>query len=544
MSIFSEKLFVEYMVRTYHVDPKLLQLPGRTPLKTRDQPEDLLLSLRMEKRQAQMHLASPGLAYHAGPSPGTFDGISRDLQPRYLQFSASPKIQKEQIEYFKYPFIMIEDASQKCKPMIKEFKPLKGSTDSSFPVFYLNSGVGHCPFINPIHYQSLNEKKQAPFPEHPKTEDEVEAYLKYRLQHKIKYVKVKKPGYCECCHEKYDDLEDHCAGKKHRDFATNPANYAKLDEFITANFPSLKGPAEVGLPKSGPRPKKYESALEAGTEHLGSCNPKESEAIDNPKGIVCSTPPSKVRLKELNSRAPLFESVSSCKTLLSTKRCLEESRQTKERLKRFLLENTKTNDSPDKESDRDDSLNAPTSPLKRFGKRTAACLNGMTVNSDEDLLGDPKIFETSIFIEEEQTTPKNPHDKEASTAVDKDPNHLMSEEVVNVPIALNSPQEHSVLSVLDQSGCHRTCGLEEIPLASKRRTVPIIELTPAKSGQKIPRLSKKVEKQITRYQDENKENLEGISNDWDFDPTEQPASKIVLQTLSPSACRRNLRPRK
>ncbi|MCJ1350983.1 MAG: hypothetical protein MMC33_000965 [Icmadophila ericetorum] len=41
-----------------------------------------------------------------------------------------------------------------------------------------------------------------------------------------------KPGYCENCKEKFDDFEEHCAGRKHRKFATTQENWADLDGLL------------------------------------------------------------------------------------------------------------------------------------------------------------------------------------------------------------------------------------------------------------------------------------------------------------------------
>ncbi|KAJ5549992.1 Regulatory subunit Dfp1/Him1 central region [Penicillium sp. DV-2018c] len=40
------------------------------------------------------------------------------------------------------------------------------------------------------------------------------------------------PGYCENCRDKFDDFEEHIMARKHRRFATNPANWAELDSLL------------------------------------------------------------------------------------------------------------------------------------------------------------------------------------------------------------------------------------------------------------------------------------------------------------------------
>jgi len=44
--------------------------------------------------------------------------------------------------------------------------------------------------------------------------------------------KDKKPGYCENCRVKFDDIEEHVLTKKHQRFATNPKNFEEIDQLI------------------------------------------------------------------------------------------------------------------------------------------------------------------------------------------------------------------------------------------------------------------------------------------------------------------------
>ncbi|KAK5945883.1 Cdc7p-Dbf4p kinase complex regulatory subunit [Knufia obscura] len=41
-----------------------------------------------------------------------------------------------------------------------------------------------------------------------------------------------KPGYCENCHDKYDDFEDHVVSRKHRKFAMTQSNWEDLDALL------------------------------------------------------------------------------------------------------------------------------------------------------------------------------------------------------------------------------------------------------------------------------------------------------------------------
>ncbi|KAJ1903830.1 Cdc7p-Dbf4p kinase complex regulatory subunit [Tieghemiomyces parasiticus] len=44
---------------------------------------------------------------------------------------------------------------------------------------------------------------------------------------------AKKPGYCENCHAKYEDLYAHVKTTAHQTFARNPVNYTELDVLLS-----------------------------------------------------------------------------------------------------------------------------------------------------------------------------------------------------------------------------------------------------------------------------------------------------------------------
>ncbi|KAK0531567.1 Cdc7p-Dbf4p kinase complex regulatory subunit [Tilletia horrida] len=44
--------------------------------------------------------------------------------------------------------------------------------------------------------------------------------------------KEKKPGYCENCRTKFEDIEEHVLTKKHQRFAANPDNFTEIDQII------------------------------------------------------------------------------------------------------------------------------------------------------------------------------------------------------------------------------------------------------------------------------------------------------------------------
>lgn len=216
MKVWSIENFIQYMVQVCHISPRELMVE-KSSRRTKDQPLDLLMSLRHEKsNQFMSPIAANRPGFH----------FSTPQQP-----SLPSHIQKEQFEVFKFPYIMIEDLEEQFKPIFKEYKPVKQGREPSLPVFYLDSAVAHCPFICPSNYAPSHKSSLGvAIPLKPSTDNK--AIVEARIANRMKIVRLKKPGYCECCHEKYEHLEEHILLPKHRKFVTNTVNYAKIDKLI------------------------------------------------------------------------------------------------------------------------------------------------------------------------------------------------------------------------------------------------------------------------------------------------------------------------
>ncbi|KAI5147980.1 hypothetical protein ENBRE01_0040 [Enteropsectra breve] len=96
---------------------------------------------------------------------------------------------------FKHPYILVEDAKAKMRPIFREYAKTtpKINTDSQ-------------QFVSPFYHANMTKKVQ------------------------------KKPqnnkAYCDICHTNYMDYETHVNGVFHREYTSNPSNYKIIDAFI------------------------------------------------------------------------------------------------------------------------------------------------------------------------------------------------------------------------------------------------------------------------------------------------------------------------
>ncbi|KAK9448334.1 Dfp1/Him1, central region-domain-containing protein [Limtongia smithiae] len=93
------------------------------------------------------------------------NNLTRMLREEKLNGPADsdPRARREDIHYFKGPYIYIRDASQVYKPiMVREYARAANSTQGSWPQFRL-TGPGKCPFvIDPSMLKGGEEAKQRP----------------------------------------------------------------------------------------------------------------------------------------------------------------------------------------------------------------------------------------------------------------------------------------------------------------------------------------------------------------------------------------------
>uniref|UniRef100_G1RYG1 Protein DBF4 homolog A n=2 Tax=Nomascus leucogenys TaxID=61853 RepID=G1RYG1_NOMLE len=125
--------------------------------------------------------------------------------------------QKTRTGRLKKPFVKVEDMSQLYRP------------------FYLQ--LTNMPFINySIH------KPCSPFDVHKPSSMQKQTQVKLRIQTdgdkfggtsiQLQLKEKKKKGYCECCLQKYEDLETHLLSEQHRNFAQSN-QYQVVDDIVS-----------------------------------------------------------------------------------------------------------------------------------------------------------------------------------------------------------------------------------------------------------------------------------------------------------------------
>jgi hypothetical protein len=185
---------------------------------------------------------------------------------------------------FEHPFVLIDDIALLHAPIWKEYGPeaLKSSKSGEpFPVLHWTCPLGYCPFVLPPATamapspQAVAGKgsrgvttrsKAAALDAHLTRIPEYSRPSKSRLQQIVQQQQQQqqhqhqqqhqafpqpkpvqrgkgkrasalsanraRPGYCECCYERYSDLSKHISSLFHRQFALEDKNYAELDKLL------------------------------------------------------------------------------------------------------------------------------------------------------------------------------------------------------------------------------------------------------------------------------------------------------------------------
>lgn len=160
------------------------------------------------------------------------------------------------IKEFTNPFIMIEDSEYRYAAAYKEYEGGDGNI-IKYPIFYWNSAPGHSPFILPTN-PTFPINRPVPLAELscPGMTTRSKAARKstpsFRRPTYSVTTNKPRPGFCECCWEKFSDLDQHVTTGKHRIYARNSEHYLNLDllleqykrpELLNARrLPALKEP--------------------------------------------------------------------------------------------------------------------------------------------------------------------------------------------------------------------------------------------------------------------------------------------------------------
>ena len=220
-----------------------------------------------KKRNLQQYLAEEKISTHHkktiandanSPSVNANKKISIPTITRTLN-SNPPKPAKEEnciFEYrvFAHPFVLIEDNDLRYASIYKEYEP--DIKCIKYPVFYWNSQPGHCPFIlpsNPLfpinrpapHTSSIEAtscknttsrlgmttRSRSSLKSSVLREKATSTFVVKKPTYSATSNKPR-PGFCECCWDRYSDLEQHILEPDHRSYALDSKNYRDLDCFL------------------------------------------------------------------------------------------------------------------------------------------------------------------------------------------------------------------------------------------------------------------------------------------------------------------------
>lgn len=147
---------------------------------------------------------------------------------------------------YRHPFVLIEEASYLYAPIQKEYIP-SSLGKKTFPVLYWESASLHCPFVQPPLPPQPSDGKEN-LPEKTSIAHAAAVPLANTTNNKTNALNLiakpkapatlpiqpprAKPGYCECCCEKYSDLDKHIMSEYHRRYAVSAENYSSVDQMI------------------------------------------------------------------------------------------------------------------------------------------------------------------------------------------------------------------------------------------------------------------------------------------------------------------------
>jgi hypothetical protein len=165
---------------------------------------------------------------------------------------------------FTSPYVLIEEANYIYAPFHKQYESKNGFL--AFPMILWNSSVPHCPFsygnkaktdgrywsdlqTDPLAmatdeeealFRSAKPRKPAhdpavPHPhkrQRPVTTSAKRASIVGDPAKRQAPTPKAKPGFCECCYEKYDSFHAHIVTEKHRGYAIEAANYVSVDKIL------------------------------------------------------------------------------------------------------------------------------------------------------------------------------------------------------------------------------------------------------------------------------------------------------------------------
>lgn len=129
---------------------------------------------------------------------------------------------------FEHPFVLISDCIHIHSPIWKEYGPEAGKSLKSgqpWPVLHWHCPVGYCPFVLPPPKPCASSAAR-------NTRSSLKSKHTPMVRKSLLNANRARPGYCECCYERYSDLDKHVRSIFHRQFALEDKNYHELDNLL------------------------------------------------------------------------------------------------------------------------------------------------------------------------------------------------------------------------------------------------------------------------------------------------------------------------
>ena len=206
------------------------------------------------------------------------------------------------------PLVLIEDAEHRFASVFKEYE--SGSGPVKYPIFYWNSAPGHSPFVlpnNPVFpvnrplpsesttSKSTNAMTTSKLASGMTTRSKANCGRKistpvFRRPTYTATTNKPKPGFCECCWDKFSDMDQHMRTPKHRAYARNSEHYFLLDNLLDQNrriFSTISTSKNGGIPIS---PAKSHATVEKCSVGRGYTETKRRRQVEASRTLFDKAP--------------------------------------------------------------------------------------------------------------------------------------------------------------------------------------------------------------------------------------------------------------
>lgn len=224
-------------------------------------PNQLHAALQRLKTEPPVNTRPPGQLSDAAQAGPKLLGVIGDKKVIYMPF--------------KHSFLLLEECTHTFAPVYKEYAPITYAessthTVSTYPKLCFGSQDYHCPWINRHHGPEKDKAPSGPLVvssrpvlvAHTKnrvaqtirTLSQHRSNTETRIQMRLKVIpravgrapipaigapgtpkqqpERPRPGFCECCYEKYSNLEKHIHAENHRKLVSNSEFYRTVDRVL------------------------------------------------------------------------------------------------------------------------------------------------------------------------------------------------------------------------------------------------------------------------------------------------------------------------